>query len=248
MVCDITNIRNIFSNRYGQNVDFSGYIDKFYSKEVFEFDNVQNLLDYINENYRSRSKSFFNTPSCPLDDPETDFLLYLFRRSVDLKILNFRILKNLPANITFDSQDKMRHINYYDLRLMQSNLVVQYFYFMEKILGFNKLQELVNFIKNESLKEHYFKKQGRINLHILDYLTKILPLNTISKHKFEKDIEIQYLLDNHKIKCKLKKYPFSYQIEILNKDDIDFSNISDNFGSIIHEAFNQYQNILEANS
>ena len=38
-VCDINNVRKIFHHRYGQDVDFSGYIDKFYSQNVFHFDN-----------------------------------------------------------------------------------------------------------------------------------------------------------------------------------------------------------------
>jgi hypothetical protein len=37
--CDIENVRTIFHNKFGQDVDFSGYIDKFYSREVFEFNN-----------------------------------------------------------------------------------------------------------------------------------------------------------------------------------------------------------------
>lgn len=39
IVCDIANIRHIFHHRYGPRVDFAGYIDKFYSKEVYHFDN-----------------------------------------------------------------------------------------------------------------------------------------------------------------------------------------------------------------
>lgn len=38
-VCDIQNIRNIFHSRYGADTDFTGYIDKFYSQEVYHFDN-----------------------------------------------------------------------------------------------------------------------------------------------------------------------------------------------------------------
>ena len=39
-VCDVNNIRSIFKHRYGADTDFGGYVDKFFSKEVFEFDNV----------------------------------------------------------------------------------------------------------------------------------------------------------------------------------------------------------------
>lgn len=39
IVCDINNIKNIFHYRYGAEVDFIGYIDKFYSTDIYQFDN-----------------------------------------------------------------------------------------------------------------------------------------------------------------------------------------------------------------
>lgn len=48
-VCDIENIRKIFHHRYGEGVDFKGYIDKFYSKEVFEFDNRKFVKEKIED-------------------------------------------------------------------------------------------------------------------------------------------------------------------------------------------------------
>ena len=41
LVCDIANIRNIYRAKYGINVDFNGYIDKFYSKEIYYFHNEE---------------------------------------------------------------------------------------------------------------------------------------------------------------------------------------------------------------
>lgn len=38
-VCDIDNIRNIFRAKYGEGVDFAGYIDKFYSIAPYFFNN-----------------------------------------------------------------------------------------------------------------------------------------------------------------------------------------------------------------
>ena len=38
-VCDIDNIRNIFRANYGEDVDFAGYIDKFYSIAPYFFNN-----------------------------------------------------------------------------------------------------------------------------------------------------------------------------------------------------------------
>jgi hypothetical protein len=47
LVCDIENIRNIFHSKYGMNVDFTGYIDKFYSKEIFYFQNEKEIAKCI---------------------------------------------------------------------------------------------------------------------------------------------------------------------------------------------------------
>ncbi len=44
LVCHLENIKNIFKNKYGDNVDFKGYIDKFYSLEVFSFSNFDQLI------------------------------------------------------------------------------------------------------------------------------------------------------------------------------------------------------------
>lgn len=49
LVCDIENIRNLFYSKYGLNVDFSGYIDKFYSREIFYFDNKEIVSKAVDE-------------------------------------------------------------------------------------------------------------------------------------------------------------------------------------------------------
>jgi hypothetical protein len=48
-VCDIHNIRNIFHSRYGAETDFTGYIDKFYSQEVYHFDNSTGVKSTVVE-------------------------------------------------------------------------------------------------------------------------------------------------------------------------------------------------------
>lgn len=49
IVCDIENIRNLFHFKYGSNIDFSGYIDKFYSREVFYFNNKEIVSSSVNQ-------------------------------------------------------------------------------------------------------------------------------------------------------------------------------------------------------
>lgn len=57
LVCDIENIRKIFSNRYGVDVDFSGYIDKFYSRSVFHYDLSGEMIKKIDQVFHNISVS-----------------------------------------------------------------------------------------------------------------------------------------------------------------------------------------------
>lgn len=47
VVCDIDNIRNIFSHKYGSNTDFNGYIDKFFSVDIFYYSMKAILIDKL---------------------------------------------------------------------------------------------------------------------------------------------------------------------------------------------------------
>ncbi|MBL0183595.1 MAG: hypothetical protein IPP96_15420 [Chitinophagaceae bacterium] len=53
IVCDFNNIRDLFHHRYGTEVDFMGYIDKFYSTEVYHFDNKKAIIGIITKIFES---------------------------------------------------------------------------------------------------------------------------------------------------------------------------------------------------
>jgi len=48
IVCDYENLHKIFSHKYGPRTDFAGYIDKFFSKCIFRFDNSNAINVIIN--------------------------------------------------------------------------------------------------------------------------------------------------------------------------------------------------------
>jgi hypothetical protein len=61
LICDIDNIRGIFHNKYGAEIDFSGYIDKFYSNEIiyYRIENViKEYLKHFLKSIKSSDKSF----------------------------------------------------------------------------------------------------------------------------------------------------------------------------------------------
>ncbi|WP_437392351.1 P-loop NTPase fold protein [Olivibacter jilunii] len=60
-ICDYQNIKRMFANKYGQNVDFNGYLNKFYSTQPFAFDSKKYLIskvdDFINAKPWNTSES-----------------------------------------------------------------------------------------------------------------------------------------------------------------------------------------------
>ena len=94
-VCDVINIRKIYHHKYGVDVDFSGYIDKFYSKRVYYFDirkfigdkifDLVSLIPFKNSNNNS-----------PIWKPKknANFLVleYLIKCLIEVQQLNLRML------------------------------------------------------------------------------------------------------------------------------------------------------------
>lgn len=49
-VCDVENLRSLFHHRYGAEANFVGYLDKFYSGEVFDYNSRKEMIKYVEEN------------------------------------------------------------------------------------------------------------------------------------------------------------------------------------------------------
>ncbi|GAB3803439.1 hypothetical protein GCM10028819_33370 [Spirosoma humi] len=113
-VCDVNNIKQIFHTKYGTDVDFSGYIDKFYSREVFYFDNADVISSYI--------RSILGTISISGEESD-NFMKYVYSlkennflvagvsiilsNMVMSKVINIRKLERLMfTNYSFDRYEK----------------------------------------------------------------------------------------------------------------------------------------------
>lgn len=97
-VCDIENIRNIFHSKYGMNVDFTGYIDKFYSREIYHYDNrrlieknISKILGTIQTSEQYRHILDFRTNEKGINLELKDILINL----INSNALNLRTLLKL---------------------------------------------------------------------------------------------------------------------------------------------------------
>lgn len=132
LVCDIDNIRKIYEHKYGIGVDFSGYISKFVSKEIF-FYNVKsylnNALDLVLQNtyykgtenydhiYTNEYFDFSNKQLIRINEYYRFFKFYL-NHLIDNGSLNIRDLTKIKEfeikNIEFSdsSGNKYSSIDY----------------------------------------------------------------------------------------------------------------------------------------
>lgn len=87
-VCDIENIENIFYHKYGQHVDFEGYINKFYSREIFRFDFRAHLRESLVKFFMASI-----TGDSSVEQLDTKYYNYIFgkKKSSFARILEFVI-------------------------------------------------------------------------------------------------------------------------------------------------------------
>lgn len=109
-VCDINNIRNIFHSRYGTSTDFTGYIDKFYSKEIYYFNNaaeVANACELIINSFKveEKYKEFLTKALFNTQRHET-VLMVLLKEMIYAGALNLRRLVSVyGTTYRFQSRD-----------------------------------------------------------------------------------------------------------------------------------------------
>lgn len=83
LVCDIKNIESIYHHFYGENVDFYGYINKFYSLDIYEYSN-RDYVKWFDKNFTIDSYRNGNI----------EFLGYIFSDAIFKNVISARQLFN----------------------------------------------------------------------------------------------------------------------------------------------------------
>lgn len=172
-VCDIENIRKIFHHRYGVDVDFSGYIDKFYSIAPFDFDNRKYIKEKIKELLYKLSFSD-NLKSYNFNDNEMFYhnVRALTQALIDSKELNLRMLLtyptlNVPTFYFGETQGSSKS------SIVSPLLVL--FYFFKNFYGsfeilYLKLKRLSDLFDSDNFKSKHDSEYIISNENDVDYL------------------------------------------------------------------------------
>lgn len=165
-VCDIDNIRNIFHAKYGQNTDFSGYIDKFYSTEPYVWNNKEMLLDTVYKYIDSihfENKDVFHHSLCVTMRILVNYNIISIRKFVEKENQNWALPYRKTPVVRKD-------INLY------SAIIVDFVLFM-----FGTPTDAI-----ESLKQHTEEIELKTDCKVLDYL---MPLLSWKQYSISKDEE-----------------------------------------------------------
>ena len=219
-VCDINNIRNIFAAKYGANTDFTGYIDKFFSKEIFPFDNKKAIFDFIRTTmYNKENESRYNQNSYTAFEINclTD-ILYLF---VEGKVIN---LRKIFANVKDLKPKKLKrnrlHYNCLGYYIIQACLT---------ILGGQKEVLIDAFNKAKLPIDSTFKDIDKSQI-----ISCILPL--LIDAFYNNKINIDTTIITNGISFKIRRYSDNYVIA----EDFDPNWISyEKFQTLLIEAVNK---------
>jgi len=103
LVADVQNLKSIFHYKYGEQTDFNGYFDKFFSVEVFQFKNeeiIAKIIDQIISKFQIEDTKNFNEALGP-DGFVRIFLEDILKKSLELTGKEKLNLRQLLKGIKF---------------------------------------------------------------------------------------------------------------------------------------------------
>ena len=242
IVGDSENIRNIFHAKYGVNTDFNGYIDKFFSTEIYEFDNKpilkSFLYDYVPNLKVGQSLYLKDSRSVVVK------LIYeILRDLIDARLLNLRTIKN--------SIDKEHVFTRFNLELGKGKLLSSYE--LKMVLIFELLLSVYG--STSALKlalEKLSKRKPSKIMNDLYILEPIICLLDYKVHKAE-PAEVYGLVNKElgvSIKYSLARSGYNINLNIKEFNYIDASlNVKKDFpfAPFLYLAFQEFLSIEKAN-
>jgi len=207
LVCDIKNIKSVFCHRYGENADFSGYIDKFYSNEIFHYDFARRIEDnvtYFLSRISTNNKILKDALEVRGSMIKTDLTMVLGDMVLSGSLSLRSILKFLNTNLLFpDKTIRLRGQNIY---LFSIPIFIE-IYLLNKLLDgkenlLKALNLLVSFKPAHKLHggNNFVDKRIGSLIQLVDYK---------NNHLEQKDELITYESTEHGFKATYGIYPIS---------------------------------------
>ncbi|WP_353124176.1 P-loop NTPase fold protein [Dysgonomonas capnocytophagoides] len=208
-VCDIENIRNIFSAKYGCNTDFNGYINKFFSSHIYHFENKTEIKETIEKFLdRKLTRREVHKRYTSIKEDIIEFLGIF----IDSERINIRHLKNLETfdfSISFYDYYRREHIT----RLLYWHLIN----FLLKIFS-NDLTKLKGAFSNLKLDDSELRSFNRRKDRYLKGIILLADIEKVNDH-FQGQ-KVDYLYKNRDLDLRIR-------YSLINTGDYFWSDIQD---------------------
>jgi hypothetical protein len=224
-VCDIENIRKLFAHKYGLGVDFSGYIDKFYSSQIYHFNKNRSVQKFLKEIFKSYESDY---PRRGGTQSSIIFLVKLiFGDLIEANCINHRIIENIR-------EGKIRFREPYTLDFWSPTFVRNYEFIFIQVLDFlydifgKKYERLHDSIKKAS--ELKKKSANRlVNNHIL-YLIPLLSLKDLDGNAQQ---SWRHLQSSNSISYQIEKDQNGCYYAKINSPETTWMNYQDYYSLIL---------------
>lgn len=247
LVCDIENIRNLFHSKYGSSVDFSGYIDKFYSREIHYFDNKEAVSKSVEKVLSSIKIQGANDHIINLADRNNRTTINFKEILEDLinnDLLNLRILLKLF--------DKEYSIKFFDFRINQNHGRTSNWHF-QQILVFDLLIAFYGSITSLKIALEKLAERNPSKIIETGHLRRYGNLIALVDYRNHKKSEGNYEYNNTDLDISIKystvKYGdwndeiFANIIEFKNLNNPLIERLDFPFAPILKIAFDEYLNL-----
>jgi len=220
--CDIQNIRTIFQHKYGVLVDFNGYIDKFYTRGVFNYDirailvsDLQKILTAVkprtNEDYDIFSSNFTSHR----------LLVYVLLKLIKAQTINLRSVLKF-VNKSYSKKREALRFDNNDYVSSESLYVLPTLHHLIDLFG-----DRENLITALAKTPIIFTQ---INDERMSFLICVLTIADINGHCFKLNIErkfddFKYVTDNSRFKLTPTHYRNQALTEAELESPIDFSQL-----------------------
>jgi len=232
IVADYSNLKSIFSHKYGGNTDFDGYIDKFYSTEPYYFNNNTAVIQSIDSLISSIKREDKNlSPALEDNGYIKYFIKYFFIQSLNNNLINLRrLLKTTKYQVSI-----LRGGNYYSNIFNKNggkeNLIDISIIFLESI--FDNKENLLSKI------EMILKNKSRIGLeHRFPFNVYIETLLKILEYKIPTSNSSDDALYIESVYFKKKTYKVVYSNGPFSEIEMDSGNEEDLFLELIIKYIN----------
>ncbi|WP_053003530.1 P-loop NTPase fold protein [Sphingobacterium sp. Ag1] len=230
LVCDIENIKRIYEHRYGKYVDFQGYINKFYSKSIYSFNNARYirgaLRDYLDElQYEDFPNDLrhFRLNSRNGDGFYKSFL-YLLQIFVEHRKLSLRSLKNIQ-------KIPLTQYNFFDKESQTNDNIVTGYGFLVLIqymsILFGSRQPFIKAVKELKEEDFIFDfhslnvESYYYNMFLKNFFAMVI--NVIQMNRMKEEVEgLEFYIwgTDKKIPYNVKRYNWNnYVIVTIDNDD-----------------------------